>query len=114
MKPRILLFILLASLLTIHSLTLQAVAENDIGPHDEGDLDGDVDVDMSDVDLLGLFVGGHEEPEQWQFWRGDIYPYTLNGSDLCPQGDGVLCVIRPKLSTKSGRSCPLSPVQAVH
>ena len=24
------------------------------------------------------------------------------------------CVIRPKLSTKSGRSCPLNPVQVVH
>jgi len=65
-------------------------AENNPGPHDEGDLDGDVDVDMNDWTLLGLFLNGTVEPEQWQFWRADIHPAILNGSDLCPQGDGEL------------------------
>jgi len=65
-------------------------AENEPGPHDEGDLDGDVDVDMNDVDLLGLFLNGTLEPTKEQFWRADIYPYTLNGSELCPQWDGEL------------------------
>ena len=65
-------------------------AINDPGPHMEGGLDGDVDVDMNDVSLLGTFLNGTNEPEQWQFWRADIHPFVLNGTDLCPQWDGVL------------------------
>lgn len=87
MKPRLLLFILLAGLVV---LPAYVVAENEPGPADQGDLDDDVDVDMTDWGLLGLFVNGTEEPEQWQFWRGDIHPFVLNGTDLCPQGDGEL------------------------
>jgi len=87
MKSRTLLFTFLAGLFI---LPTYAVAINNPGPHDEGDLDGDVDVDMNDVSLLGTFLNGTNEPEQWQFWRADIHPFVLNGTDLCPQHDGVL------------------------
>ena len=83
------LYVIMA-LLTISLFPAYVLAENEPGPMGQGDLDGDLDVDMNDVDLLGLFLNGTLEPEQWQFWCADIYPYTLNGSDLCPQGDGEL------------------------
>jgi len=84
------LFSIILALLTLPLPPTYVVAENEPGPHMEGDLDGDLDVDMSDVSLLGTFLNGTNEPEQWQFWRADIYPYTLNGSVLCPEWDGEL------------------------
>lgn len=87
-KPLALLPIL--ALLTLPLFPPHVVAENQPGPHFEGDLDDDVDLDFNDVTLLMLFLNGTEEPTQQQFWRADIYPFTLNGSELCPQWDGQL------------------------
>jgi len=90
MLSKLFVFTSLLALILLPVSPAYVVAENLPGPHMEGDLDGDVDVDMNDVALLDLFVGGQQEPEQWQFWRADIYPFVLNGADLCPQWDGVL------------------------
>jgi len=90
MSTKLLGLFAILSLLTLPLCPAYVVAENEMGPMGQGDLDGDLDVDMNDVGLLDLFVWGPEEPEQWQFWRADIHPFVLNGTDLCPQGDGDL------------------------